>query len=154
MWPFHRHPEEKELTPGSLFDLMDSTTRFVGALRAGGGFSYVLFGSGLLLVVCTLFLGVRIAEPLLHTIRPLGMALLAVGTLVAIIDRFIAYKIAMLKLRMIVDVTQRVVVRAVEADRPPDSAVIRSLITESLAGVWGLWIPPEQGLLKGEPTKR
>lgn len=98
------------------------------------------------------------AESVLPKLLPLGMALIGAGSVVLIVDRIIAYRLALVKLRMIVDVTQRVVLRAVEADRPPDSAVIRSLINESLAGFWGLWIPAGGGALglpmRGPPLPR
>jgi hypothetical protein len=60
-----------------------------------------------------------------------------------VVERIIAYRLAMLKLRMILEVTQRVVLKAVESDKHIDTAVVRSLITETLGGVWGLWIPAD-----------
>lgn len=145
MWPFKRKHDNKEL-PLGLFDLMESTTGFINSLRAGGGFGYVLFGSGFLLVLCAVFLASWVAQSALPTMIPLGIALISAGAIILVVDRVISYRLAIVKLRMIVDVTQRVVLRAVDSDHPPDSAVIRSLINESLAGVWGLWIPAERGV--------
>jgi hypothetical protein len=140
---FGKKSEEKVVAPSNLLDLMNTTTKFVGDLRSGGGFGYVLFGSGLLLVVSALLFFSKIAEAIAPLILPLGVALVAGGTVVVVVERIIAYRLAMLKLRMILEVTQRVVLKAVESDKHIDTAVVRSLITETLGGVWGLWIPAD-----------
>jgi len=143
MWPFNKKSKDEAISPVNLFDLMNTTTKFVGDLRSGGGFGYVLFGSGLLLVLSALIFFAKIAQSIAPMILPLGIALVAGGTVVVVVERVIAYRLAILKLKMILEVTQRVVLKAVESEKPIDTSIVRSLITETLGGVWGLWVPDD-----------
>lgn len=63
IWLFGKKGEKDEIVaPSNLLDLMNTTTTSVGDLRSGGGFGYVLFGSGLLFVLAALLFFSKIAQ--------------------------------------------------------------------------------------------
>ncbi len=124
----------KHEAPSGLVALMDPTVTFVGRLHALGGVGYVLLGTGLLFVLA----GLTIAKDLVTWLVPLAMTLVLAGGAVVVVWQILEYRLSVLKLRMILDVTQRMIEKKLASTDGLDTAVIRAFTSEILQDVWGL----------------
>jgi hypothetical protein len=131
-------PEEM---PANVLDVMDHTVRFMSGLKALGGFGYILFGAGFVLIVTLVFVVTYVAAEITAWLLPLSVVLVSLGVILVIVERVMAFRIAQMKLDMIVSVTKEIVTRAIPADGRMDTSVMRTINQDVLAPIWGLWIP-------------
>ena len=141
MWPFGKKRE----TPSGLVALMDPTVTFVGRLHGLGGVGYVLLGGGLLFVLA----GLTVATEFVSWLVPVAVTLVLAGGAVVVVWQILEYRLSVLKLRMILDVTQRMIDKKLASSQELDTAVIRAFTNEILRDVWGL----SPGLLPSFPEK-
>jgi len=140
MWPF-----KKKEKPTNLLELMDRTAEFILRLNTLGGFGYVLFGAGFLLLVVIVFQTFSALNSIIDWLLPISAVLLALGFVVVIVDRIYSYKLAELKLKMIIEVSQQVILKTLDSKKNIDTAVAKVLVNEVLSSIWGLEIrPPER----------
>jgi len=141
MWIFRKR--KQEVKPASVFDLMDQTVQFMLKLKALGGFGYVLFGAGLFIVLATIVM-IKVLAEIVESLLPLSIVLLLSGFVFIIVDRIMAYRMAEIKLRMIVSVTQAAVTRSIATNERIDTAVVKMIVREVLPEIWSMWLPEER----------
>ena len=137
--------KNEQTAPQNISALMDQTVGFMTQLRDLGGFGYIVFGAGLLILVAIMVapliaagaVGTKVAN-LIDSLTPIAIALLILGYASVLIDKLLGYRLASIKLKMIVSVTEAAVNRALStaSENRLDTSVVKTLIREILAEIW------------------
>lgn len=119
---------------------MDPAVGLIKSLNDIGGFAYVLFGSGLVLTLFLVGSGAEIVAKIIDWALPLAIALIVVGAVLVIIWQLLEYHASMLKLKMIISITEKMVDKKLQAETTIDSVVMDKITQDILKNVWGLEI--------------
>ena len=121
-----------------LSSFMDPAVGLIRSLNDIGGFSYVLFGAGFALIIFLINAGTSIAETIGVWLLPLAITLIAAGTILVVVWQLLEYNVSMLKLKMIISITEKMVDKKLESESNIDTAVMEKITRDILQNVWGL----------------
>ena len=121
---------------GGFVALMDSTATFLFRLGSMGGFGYVLFGTGLLVLLIALVVPVA-SENMNRWLMLFSAALALAGFVFGIVERILAYRIARVKLEMMLSVTEKLIMKIIQPLEHLDSAVVKSIVNDVFGMLWG-----------------
>lgn len=133
--------KKKRDTP-KIFNLIDQTVSAMSRLKAMGGFGYVLFGSGLIILFATIA-WTNVLASIFNWLLSVSTILLGLGIIFVIVERVLAYRMAEMKFRMIIAISEAAATKWLESHKHVDLVHIRELVTNILPKIWSMWLPVE-----------
>ena len=130
--------EGGEATRSTTVDLINSTGSSLLKMGSMGGFGYVVFSSGVILVVLVLASVTLIGSKILGWLLPVSASLLFAGFIFVVVERIYAYRMASIKLNMILSLTEKLVLKVLPKEGTVDTLIVRSVIKEVFSVIWGM----------------
>ncbi len=141
---------DEEGSPGrGLVGLLDSTGAFLFKMGSMGGFGYVVFGSGVVIVLAVLLTVTLVGEVVAGWLMPLSVGLLVAGFSFAIVERILAYRIAGIKLNMILALTEKLILKTIPDEGHVDTSVVRAAVNDVFSVIWGMEVKESATLTGG-----
>ena len=121
-----------------LSSFMDPAVGFIRSLNDIGGFSYVLFGAGFILLMFLLNSTADIVANVIDWALPLSIAFIIASTILVVLWQLLEYHVSILKLKMIISITEKMIDKKLEREGDIDTAVMEKITKDVLTNVWGL----------------
>jgi len=121
-----------------LSSFMDPAVGFIRSLNDIGGFAYVLFGAGFILLLVLLNSTTAFIANIIEWALPLSIALIIASTVLVVLWQLLEYHVSLLKLKMIISITEKMIDKKLACEGDIDTAVMEKITNDVLTNVWGL----------------